>query len=29
MPNNLKNKINIWQELAEETNGTFKEGYSW
>ncbi len=24
-----KNKINIWQELANETNGTFKEGYSW
>jgi hypothetical protein len=24
-----KNKINVWQELANETNGTFKEGYSW
>jgi hypothetical protein len=24
-----KNKINIWQEFAKETNGTFAEGYSW
>jgi hypothetical protein len=24
-----KNKINIWQEFAKETSGTFKEGYSW
>ncbi|OMQ08751.1 hypothetical protein [[Flexibacter] sp. ATCC 35103] len=22
-------KINIWQEFAKETNGTFNEGYSW
>lgn len=21
--------MNIWQEFAKETNGTFKEGYSW
>jgi hypothetical protein len=26
---NSKNKINIWQEFAKETNGTFAEGYSW
>ncbi|WP_316632924.1 hypothetical protein [uncultured Flavobacterium sp.] len=25
----MKNQINIWQELAKETNGTFKEGNSW
>lgn len=24
-----QNKINIWQEFAKETNGTFKVGYSW
>jgi hypothetical protein len=29
MINNSKNKINIWQEFAKETGGTFKEGYSW
>lgn len=27
MSENLK--INIWQEFAKETGGTFKEGYSW
>jgi len=25
----LKNKINLWQEFAEKTNGVFKEGHSW
>ncbi|TPG41628.1 DUF3137 domain-containing protein [Flavobacterium pectinovorum] len=29
MFDNSKNNINIWQELAKETNGTFTEGYSW
>ena len=25
----MKNQINFWQEFAKQTNGTFKEGYSW
>lgn len=29
MLGNSENKINIWQEFAKETNGTFAEGYSW
>lgn len=24
-----KNKTNFWQEFAKQTDGTFKEGYSW
>lgn len=27
--NFMKNQINFWQEFAKQTNGTFKEGYSW
>lgn len=29
MIDNSINNINIWQEFAKETNGTFAEGYSW
>lgn len=25
----MKNQINFWQEFAKQTNGDFKEGYSW
>ena len=25
----MKNQINFWQEFAKQTDGTFKEGYSW
>lgn len=29
MIQNSKNKINFWQKFTKETNGIFKEGYSW
>lgn len=29
MPETSKNKINIWKKFSDQTNGTFKEGYSW